>query len=187
MPQQPGNPYRAKKSSRPKSTTTQGAARASAIRREISLEEAIAALQKLGFQITAPVVDADRARQAATLDALGFERGAEPEAPRSTRTLRGYLHARHTLGTTVYGPGDFELPPWETALYQTLLQADQACVRGHMDTREYHPEVRSFMIVPGQGGDQFSKYSKVEVATGAFESTWQTTDNMIAVDLRTEH
>ena len=135
-----------------------------------TLEEAIAILQSLGFTVNVPTVEADIKRQEASRAALGFVEGEQPKMPSSVFILKGRLYAAHIVGGNTYGPGELTLPANQTDLYHSLLQADQACIRGHMDTTQHSTVSRCYIIRPGGGQDRHNKYSKVEVSESTFNS-----------------
>ena len=142
-----------------------------------SLEEALELLQSLGFSVVVPTAASDKAMQQDSRAALGFTDVAEVVAIPSGLILHGYLNACHIVAGTSYGPGKFSLPGNQTDLYRSLLQADQACTKGHMDTTQYNTVSRCFIIKPGDGRDKYHKYAKLEVSEAVFNSN-QFIDNV---------
>jgi hypothetical protein len=141
------------------------------------LETLIKNLQALGFKITPPTTQQDQERQEASLEMLGF---ADTQPKKALKEEQGdafvtfTLGARHTISNHVFGPGEVTLPREEAALIQTLVKQDQLCRLAHMDTAQYNPISRSFLIKPGNGLDQHHKYRKIEVSAAQLQSA---TDN----------
>jgi len=125
-----------------------------------SLEEALQLLKSLGFSVVIPGTSEDIQRHEESVEKLGFIGEKKPVRERRLHKLIFTLVTSHCISGQVYGPGRVELDLDQTDLQRTLLQQDQSCTRGHMDTVHYAPVGQCYLITPGNGKDQHNKFRK---------------------------
>lgn len=131
---------------------------------EKELADALKVMQSLGFKVTPPSTEEEKAKQKASMKKLGFSEAVRKvtEVEMAPKVLKAYLGAAHVIAGVVYGPKEINLPLSEESLFRTLLHQDQMSRAGHLDTAEYNPRSRCFMI-----GE---RKNKVEVSEAAFNS-----------------
>ena len=142
---------------------------------EVSLQQALETLQKLGFKVTAPSSEDDIQAHQDSIDLLGItdepvskSRNKKRKVNNTDNKLRGVLYFSHHVSSGTYGPGNIELDISERDLFVSLLKQDQTCVQHYQEP--LLPQNSRCYIV--QQGNQVSnnKYRKVEVSEAMFNS-----------------
>lgn len=133
-------------------------------------DEAIKRLQALGFTITPPSGEEDRAKQSRSAATLGLKSARKPKEPEPEADLVYTLHFQHHIGGAVYGPGQVTLPRTQDAIFRQLVYQDQYSTAHHFDTADRNPYTKSFMISPS-GRNHYLKVPVTEAQIDQMEFT----------------
>src|SRR6266571_6033294 len=81
---------------------------------EVSLQQALETLQKLGFKVTPPSTEQDRQAHEESIDLLGItdtpvKQSRNRKVSKVDEKLQGILYFSHHVGGNTYGPGNIVL------------------------------------------------------------------------------
>jgi len=143
---------------------------------EVSLQQALETLQKLGFKVSPPSTIQDIQAHEDSVDLLGITK--EPvKVSRSRKKskqvvedtkLRGRLYFAHHVSGETYGPGDIELEIEQRDLYVSLLKQDQTCLQHYQEP--LLPQSSRCYIVQKGALISRNNYMKKEVTEAQFNS-----------------
>jgi len=143
---------------------------------EVSPQQALETLLKLGFKIQPPSTEQDIQAHEDTINLLGIVEPSKSVKGRKKKVkkevpekLKATLYFGHNLSTGTYGPGEIELDISEKDLFNSLLKQDQMCLQQFREP--FLPRANRCYIIKEGTVIAKSKYRKVEVSEGAFNSS----------------
>ncbi len=136
------------------------------------LEKALEVMQSLGFKVTPPSSAEESEKQESSAEKLGFSEAKKRKVKvqPDPQFLDCYLGTAHHIAGNTYGPGKVSIPFKQVSLYRTLIHQDNLAKQSYLDTRDYNPFSKCFIITQSPLREVGGSYGKLEVTEAQFNS-----------------